>query len=184
MDTEKALKAAKRKKRILILAPLLLFGFSLYVLILPVVVSGESMMNTLHDGDFAFVSKTGLRHVHRFDIVVINSKKLNEKIVKRVIGLPGETIEYKDDKLYVNGTYTKEDFLDPSWMTYQKTRLKDKRYTHNFKVTLGENQYFCMGDNRLNSVDSRELGPFERKDIIGRGGFILFPITHIKSMNQ
>lgn len=173
---------SKRKKITLILAPILLFGFSLYVLILPVSVSGESMMNNLHDHDFAFVSRTGKSHVHRFDIVVLNSKKLDETIVKRVIGLPGETIEYKEDRLYVNGVYTKESFLDSTFVKEQKKRLKDQYFTHNFKVTLKSNEYFCLGDNRLNSVDSRELGPFTSKDIIGKGGFILFPINHIKRM--
>lgn len=175
-------KLSMRKKVTLILAPLLLFGFSLYVLILPVSVSGESMMNNLHDHDFAFVSKTGRRHIHRFDIVVLHSTKLDETIVKRVIGMPGETIRFKDDKLYVNGRYTPQPFLDQKFVTKQKKRLKDRYFTHNFKVKLNNEQYFCMGDNRLNSVDSRELGPFTRKDIVGKGGFILFPINHIKRM--
>lgn len=172
----------KRKIIILAISPFLLFGFSLYVLILPIKVDGESMMNTLHNGDLAFVSKTGLSRTHRFDIVVISSKKLHEKIIKRVIGLPNETIEYKDDRLYVNGKYVKEPFLDPQWMARQKARLKDKYYTHNFRITLNKDEYFCMGDNRLNSVDSRDLGPFSLSELRGRGGFVLLPIDRIKAL--
>ena len=93
------------------------------IMIIPVKVDGNSMLGTLHDGDIALLNRWSVskKSIQRFDVVVIKSKALNENIVKRVIGLPGETIEYKEDHLYVNGKYVKEDnkntkraiFLDP-----------------------------------------------------------------------
>ena len=87
-------------------------------------------------------------NLDRFDCVMIKSEK---QLFKRVIGLPGETIEYKDNKLYVNGVEIEDKY--------------EQGKTENFKVILAENEYFCMGDNREISKDSRALGPFKREQI-------------------
>ena len=85
-------------------------------IIMPVKVDGSSMYPTLHDGDLAFMSRLDLnsKQIKRFDIVTIDCKQLDNVIIKRVIGLPGEKIVYKNDCLYVNGKYIKENYLNKS----------------------------------------------------------------------
>ena len=124
-------------------------------------VQGISMYPTLKDGQFGFgVSTTfNIKEPERFDIVVIRYKGMD--IVKRVIGLPNDEIEYIDNKLYINGEETTEAYINIGVET------------NDFEIKLGDNEYFCMGDNREHSQDSRELGPFPRnslKAILFKGG--------------
>ena len=128
----------------------------------PVKVNGSSMVSTLHDGDTMILNKIGMRFndLKRFQIVVINAG--DSYIIKRIIGLPNETIEYKDETLYINGKVLK----DP----YNKKNTGDIE-----SIKLGENEYFVMGDNRGVSQDSRIIGPIDKKEILGTTKFILFP---------
>ena len=116
-------------------------------------VIGESMSPTLENGDlgFALRTKLGLQEIKRFDIVVIESP--SKYLVKRIIGLPGETVEYKDNKLYIDGNFVEESFIDGT-------------ETEDFTVTLGNNEYYVLGDNRIHSLDSRAYGPFMKEQII------------------
>ena len=150
-------------------------------IIMPVKVDGSSMYPTLHDGDLAFMSRLDLnsKQIKRFDIVTIDCKQLDNVIIKRVIGLPGEKIVYKNDCLYVNGKYIKENYLN-------KSHIKDVKSRYNiffFSVCFGENEIFVLGDNRVNSLDSRELGCFKIEDVLSKKGIILFPFNHMKGMN-
>ena len=115
-------------------------------------VNGSSMYPTLEENDTGFALRTNLslKKINRFDIVIINY--VDRYLVKRVIGLPNEKIEYKDNKLYVNGEYVEENFI------------KDT-LTEDLQINLGDNEYYCLGDNRQFSVDSRVHGPFT-KDMI------------------
>lgn len=124
------------------------------------------MYPTLHDGDrgFSFIITRNI-NIERFDICVIDPDNIDYLLVKRVIGLPGETIEYIDNKLYVNGQYIEEDFLN------------DDVYTNDFKVTLNENEYYCLGDNRGNSNDSRFYGAFLKEEIKSTKFFIYYPFN-------
>ena len=89
---------------------------------------------------------------------------MNEKLIKRVIGLPGETVEYKDGKLYIDGKVMKDEY--------------SKSTTNDFdKVTLGKDEYFVLGDNRAVSIDSRRLGPINKKDILGKARLVIFPFN-------
>ena len=94
-----------------------------------------------------------------------------EYLIKRVIGLPGETVEYRNNQLYINGEPVEEPFLDASYTsTYPGT------FTSDFKTEkLGEDEYFCMGDNRPHSSDSRYYGAFHKSDIVSKGVFVIYP---------
>ena len=150
--------------------------------VIPVRIDGISMENTLHDKSIAMINAIGVKeeNIHRFDIVVIYSETLKEKIIKRVIGMPGDTIEFKDDILYVNNQETPQDFLDKDFVEESKITYNAKNFTDDFKVTVNEGEYFVMGDNRLRSTDSRDLGAFTIDDIIGMKGLVIFPFNDVQ----
>lgn len=152
----------------------------------PVTINGTSMMNTVSDKDKALMDVIGLSQngVERFDVVIVNCESLNETLIKRVIGLPGETIEYRNDKLYVDGQYVKESFLDETYVEESKKIYNSLLFTHDFSITLGQDEYFLVGDNRLNSKDSRVLGPFHLEDFLGKNGFVIYPFEHFGWINR
>lgn len=141
-------------------------------------VSGVSMSNTLNDGQLCISDQFFYKifGIGRFDIVVIEEKTTGELIVKRVIGLPNDTIAYIDDNLYVNGKLVNEKFLDESakcnTCQIPGTSYKDKLCSTQ-GITLGEDEYFVMGDNRGKSYDSRNFGTIKKEDIVSKGIVIL-----------
>ena len=155
-------------------------------IIKPAKIEGSSMMSTLKDNDMVLVDAIGLSQngVDRFDVVIVESPRLNEAIIKRVIGLPNETIEYVGDKLYIDGVYYEESFLDKTFMEESKTMYNVTYFTNDFKITLGEGEYFVLGDNRLNSKDSRVLGSFKLNEFIGKNGFVIYPFDSFGWINQ
>lgn len=138
-------------------------------IITPVRVDGISMESTLKAGDILLLNKYDHKF-ERFDIVVFNYN--DEKLIKRVIGLPGETIEFKDNKLYVNGKIIEESLSSNSLASDFK--LEDLGYT-----TIPEGEYFLVGDNRKDSYDSRYFGTIKKEEIIGTVKIRLFPFTRI-----
>jgi signal peptidase I, bacterial type len=146
----------------------------------PISIDGSSMRPTVADKDLAIVDTIGLKSngVERFDVVIVDSDRLQDHLIKRVIGLPGETIEYKNDKLYVNEQYVAEPFLDKEFMELSKQESKKTLFTNDFRITLLDNEYFVMGDNRLHSEDSRALGAFRVDEFVGKNGFVIFPFSH------
>lgn len=129
----------------------------------PIRVNGTSMYPTLQDKEFMILNKISLKQgINRFDIVVVQEN--NKYIIKRVIGLPGESVMYKDNKLYINGKVIEDN--------YSKTTTNDFD-----NVVLGENEYFVMGDNRAVSSDSRIIGPVNIKNIKGKTNLIIFPFN-------
>lgn len=133
-------------------------------IITPVRVDGDSMKNTLKNGDILLLYK--LSSIDRFDIIVLDEEKDNEKIIKRVIGLPGETVAIKKGKIYINDKVIDDEYA------YGETSDYDK-------VTLKDDEYFILGDNRLISKDSRYFGPIKDNEIKGKIVFRLFPFTKI-----
>ena len=135
----------------------------------PVRVDGSSMLNTLTDSDFMIATKFDylLGDPERFDIVICDYPNTDDGMyrVKRVIGLPGETIELRAGELYVNGEHVAQDFD----MTENETYFGP--------LTVPEGCYFVMGDNRNNSKDSRSpmVGPLKRSEIKGHVRCVVFP---------
>ena len=136
-------------------------------IVAPIRVNGTSMIDTLEDKDIMILDKISYRfkEIKRFDIVVVDDKE--ELIIKRVIGLPGEYIEYKDNKLYVNGKYVKENF--------NRKEMEDYSIEELVKTKVPEDTYFVLGDNRSNSKDSRIIGFIPKKQILGKTSLTIFP---------
>lgn len=131
-------------------------------IVTPVRVDGDSMYPTLRNGEILLLEKYQ-KNYQRNDIVVV--KYQDEKIIKRIIGLPGDTIEYKSNVLYINEKAVND--LIPN-------------ITDDFsKITLGINEYFVMGDNRRDSLDSRFIGPVNKKDIQGTTNIRIIPLNKI-----
>ncbi|OXB87727.1 signal peptidase I [Geobacillus uzenensis] len=164
-------KKEKRRQRwpwlaaICFIAALRFFVFSSYM------VEGKSMMPTLQSGNLLIVNK--LRYeigsIHRFDIVVFHANQKKD-YVKRVIGLPGDRIEYKNDILYINGKQVEEPYLRP----YKQTLISGK-LTGDFTLeeVTGEKRVpagciFVLGDNRLGSWDSRHFGFVKISQVVGK----------------
>ena len=134
----------------------------------PVVVNGPSMMNTLHNGDVMILDKIGMKlgGIKRFDIVVIQTGKT--KIIKRVIGLSGETIFYKNNKLYINGKEVSDNHSNEITYDFEEVKIPD-------------GEYYVLGDNRTDSVDSRILGTIPKNEILGHATFIIYPFNRFGS---
>ena len=128
----------------------------------PIIVNGESMMKTLHDKDVMILDRISYRvsDIDRFDIVVVDEG--SEYIIKRVIGLPGEEVSCEDGKLFVNGKEIKDSY--------------GIGLTDDFVFEVPKGEYFVLGDNRENSMDSRYFGSFKKEDILGKTKLVLFPL--------
>ena len=137
-------------------------------IIMPCQVHGSSMYPTLKDKEraYSFVITKSFG-IDRFDICVVEPDLPDEEklLVKRVIGLPNETVSYKNNQLFINGEYIEETFLG------------DDVDTEDFNYQLGKDEYFCLGDNREVSKDSRYYGPFTSKQILATNIFVIFPFS-------
>lgn len=143
-------------------------------------VSGDSMNPTIKNGEYVFINiiASYTTEIQRFDVVVARNYKNDDLWVKRVIGLPGETIAYKDDALYVNNKKMEEPFLNKDYIKNIKEQENVKLFTNDFNSRkLEKDEYLLMGDNRLHSLDSRSesVGPFKREQIIANGMFVYHP---------
>lgn len=160
---------------------LVAFGIAMIVrtfLFSPYMVEGASMEPTLHNQEKIFVTKLILTDsFSRGEIVIIKGKEKN--YVKRIIGLPGDTIVMKNDKLTINGVLFKESYLSKNRAL---AKQRGDRLTGDFgPITVPKNKFFVMGDNRLYSKDSRNgLGYFTKEDIIGQSEFVFSPFSHFR----
>jgi signal peptidase I len=126
-------------------------------------VVGRSMVPTLCDSQHYLLNRW-IYHVHapqRSDIVVLRDPSDNGFSVKRVIAAPGDSIYLSDGSVYLNGCKLDEPYLVPGTPTFTESKFKDQL------ILCGKGQYFLLGDNRLNSVDSRTYGPVPRQNILG-----------------
>jgi len=144
----------------------------------PIRVDGSSMADTLHNGEITFTFKTGylFNDPQRQDVVICRYPNRKEYFVKRVMGVPGDTIAIQGNTVYINGQALEEPFLTP------------ERNAINLSlgpITLGEDEYFMIGDNRYASNDSRnlrEVGPIAREEIVGEVKFVFFPFSALRGV--
>ncbi|TFJ93554.1 signal peptidase I [Lentibacillus salicampi] len=177
-----------KKRYIRKIIPIILLALTLAIifrsyLFASYVVNGESMEPTLHDGNLLMVNKVvyNLTDVDRFDIIVFHANKRTD-YVKRVIGLPGDEIVYKNDELFINGDNVQEPFLEP----FRKMR-DSKPYTEDFtlegvtgSVTVPEGKLFVMGDNRRESLDSRKIGFVDAATLVGKVDVKYWPVSDMQ----
>jgi signal peptidase I len=147
-----------------------------------------SMLPTLQLGDRIVVDKLSY-HVNRGSIVVFKRPPLEEQdypdLVKRVIGLPGETISARNGDIYINGKLLNEPWLPKDADDYNAPIPGDPNPQFNFPpggVKIPPNEYFVMGDNRTQSEDSRWFGPIPRSLIVGRAVAVVWPFSHWKGL--
>lgn len=159
----------------------------------PVRVDGRSMYPTLKDGEFGFTNVGGvlLNGVERGDIVVVTMEEEGQKThwVKRVIGLPGDTVSCVNDVVYINGKVLDETkYIAPDYRQslvdkfgyFNKVPNADNTNVEDFeKVKLGDDEYYVMGDNRPYSKDSRYVGPVKKSQIFAKKMLVLLPISDI-----
>ncbi|MGX7351387.1 signal peptidase I [Enterococcus canis] len=162
-----------------LVAVVLVFIIRGFILI-PVPVDGNSMEDTLKQGDMILMEK--FTDIQRFDVVVFQLPDGNIYI-KRIIGLPGEKVDYIDDQLYIDDEPMDEPFLTAN----RKHDDESAPFTTDFKLEelIGQNHlpassYFVLGDNRRMSKDSRSFGVVDSQYILGKAQFVYYPITHIK----
>ena len=145
-----------------------------YFLFQPFFVKGQSMEPNFEDGDYLLIDEFSykFRNPQRGEVIVFKyPNDLSQRYIKRIIGLPGETVDIKEGKLTVySGAETK--VLDES------AYLPQYDYTPgDVQITLDEKEYFVLGDNRGASADSRRWGSLPQEDIIGRVFFRAFPLA-------
>lgn len=138
-------------------------------IVTPVRVTGTSMNPTLEEGEIMFLNKTC--SINRWNIVVVDSSVEGDNIIKRVVGMPGDSIEVVDGKLYINDTETAD--------VYGSGKTTDFN-----KVYLGNDEYYVLGDNRMVSLDSRVFGKIKRKNIKGVADFIIYPFNKFGKVNN
>lgn len=159
----------------------------------PVRVDGRSMYPTLKDGEFGFTNVGGvlLNGVERGDIVVVTMEEEGQKThwVKRVIGLPGDTVSCVNDVVYINGKVLDETkYIDPDYRQslvdkfgyFNKVPNANNTNVEDFEeVKLGDDEYYVMGDNRPYSKDSRYVCPVKKSQIFAKKMLVLLPISDI-----
>lgn len=159
----------------------------------PVRVDGRSMYPTLKDGEFGFTNVGGvlLNGVKRGDIVVVTMEEKGQKThwVKRVIGMPGDTISCVNDIVFINGKVLDEtQYIDPDYRQscvdqfgyFNKVPNADNTDVQDFEeMKLGDDEYYVMGDNRPYSKDSRYVGPVKKSQLFAKKMLVLLPISDI-----
>ena len=149
--------------KIVILALLIVIPIR-YFIFQPFVIKGNSMEPNFHHGDYLIVDEISYRfkEPERGDIIVFNyPQDPSQRFIKRIIGLPGETVVIEGEKITISKG-TEERILDES------TYLPSQNYFDNVSLSLSEDEYFVLGDNRLASFDSRKWGSLPRNYIVGR----------------
>lgn len=176
------------KQNLLLLAKVVAIAGTLFILTRGLlfgnyIVYGQSMMPTIEDGERIIVNKIGyeVTEPSRFDLIIFHVDESTDYI-KRVIGLPGDHIEYADDQLYINEKPKEEPFLEDF-----KEATDERPFTGNFELEemmfaseVPDGFVFVLGDNRQNSVDSRHIGFVPKDEIVGQANLTFWPIDNFR----
>jgi len=161
--------------KIVILASLIVIPIRLFIF-QPFFVKGQSMEPNFENGDYLIVDEISyrLQEPQRGEVVVFKyPNDTSQRYIKRIIGLPGETIEIQDGKIEVFNKEGQKVLIETNYLPQVVFTAGDTR------ITLKEDEYFVLGDNRFASADSRRWGPLPRKDIIGRVIFRAWPFASL-----
>lgn len=158
--------------KLLVVVVVILF-LMIYIVSVTQVV-GNSMYSTLEDGDVLILNKFKYRFfdIKRGDIISLENDD-TKYLIKRVIGLPGDSISIKDNTLYINGEVYIENYLEEG-LVYDDFELSSLGYD-----VIPDDMYFVLGDNRADSVDSREIGLISKDDVIGKISFRIWPLNKL-----
>ena len=136
-------------------------------IVTPIKVNGSSMYQTLNGKEYMILNK--LSKISRYDIVVLDTK--DDELIKRVYGMPGEKIAIQDGNIYINDKKIEDKYAYGNTSSYKA-------------ITLGDDEYFVLGDNRLVSLDSRTIGPIKKKNIKGTTDFIIYPFNRFGKLKK
>ena len=156
------------------LISLAIFFFVYILIVQPHRVKGESMVPNFQDGELLLTEKVTYRFqdVKRGDVVVFEAPTARKvDYIKRIIGLSGDAVEIQNGSVFINGKELAEPY---------ETQSTDG----NLKITVGENKYFVLGDNRMASSDSRSFGPIEKGAIKGRAWLVYWPISEWRLISR
>jgi len=140
----------------------------------PFIVNGTSMSPTFETGQYLIVDQVSyaFREIQRGDVIIFNFPQYKSKFfIKRIIGLPGETVDINLNEVYISSESSEPELLNESYVEFKKT--------DSLTITLEEDEYFVMGDNRKTSLDSRIWGPIKKEYIVGRAFLRLLPLAEI-----
>lgn len=147
-----------------------------FFLFQPFVVQGISMEPNLHDSEYLIVDRLTYRikMPEKGDVIVFRAPD-NQQVdyIKRIIATAGDEIEIVDNKIIINGRPIEEKYLPSNFQTLINGSLEN-----DMKKTIGQDEYFVMGDNREHSLDSRIFGVIQKSAIVGRALYILYPLEN------
>lgn len=145
-----------------------------YFLFQPFIVKGDSMVPNFHSGDYLIIDEISYRFnaPKRGEVIVFKyPENPSQKFIKRIVGLPGDTVEIRDGQVILYDKDNNQQVLEESYLPSSKETYG------NIKVSLGSDQYFVLGDNRPYSSDSRTWGPLPKSNIIGKVFMRVFPLA-------
>lgn len=153
-----------------------------YFLIQPFYVKGASMEPNFHDNEYLIIDELSYRigSPRRGDVIVLrNPRRESEFFIKRIIGLPGETIVISDGQVTITNDQNPQ-----GWILHEPYLPKSVITSGTSSTPLGDKQYYVLGDNRASSLDSRVFGPIERREIIGRTWIRAWPPQHLRTFPE
>lgn len=180
-DTQKLLKNFIVDATEILIISAAVIALAWVFLVEPLEVSGDSMAPTLHNKEQIVVEKVSMNfsELKHGDIVVFNSpENENMLVIKRLIGLPGDTVTIREGHVYLNNTQLDEPYLDSEITT------KGKEIEEAQLVKVPSDAYFVLGDNRDNSMDSRDFGLVKMDKLVGKAVLVYYPFENIRVLKE
>lgn len=145
-------------------------------------IDGPSMQTTLMPEDRVLVNKMSykLHDIHRGDVIVfdrVTNEVQHDDLIKRVLGLPGETLEIRSCIVYIDGVQVDEPYLNPEQTSQVEPSARCGSHTDMAPIVVPEEMVFVMGDNRVQSFDSRDFGPIDSDKVRGRAFVVIWPVS-------